>query len=112
MQIFAFVYHKILAWRRRKALFALAHAALFLPVAGGAAEICRRSADIMDISLEIGHSGKHFCLTDNGILAAAGNISSLMISYGAEIAGAEATAHMSYRKFHLFYRGNSSLRFI
>lgn len=35
-----------------KALFALAKSRLFLLVAGGPAEVCGRSADIVDISLE------------------------------------------------------------
>lgn len=46
------VYLQCRARLRSKTLFTLAKSRFFLLVAGGPAEVCGRTADIMDISLE------------------------------------------------------------
>ena len=50
---------------RSKAFFTLAQSGFFLLVAGSSAEICGRSSDIMDISLEAGFLSKVYRLIDN-----------------------------------------------
>ena len=76
------------------------------------AEIGSRSADIVDIALEIRHSGHVFRLAHNRRMAPAGDHAALMEGQRAEIAGAETAAVMNNRKPHLFYGGHSALRII
>jgi len=89
-----------------------AGAALCLTLAGVLSKVCGRTANIMNVSLKIGHIGYFFSLVNNRFMASAGNHSSLMIGERAEIAGAKATAVMYYRKFNLFDSGNSAKRLI
>ena len=64
--------------------------------AGGIAEISRRTADIVDISLEVGHFGYLFCLGKHAFGTARANGSSLVEGERAEIAGAEAASVVRY----------------
>ena len=64
-----------------KALFALAKSRLFLLVAGGPAEVCGRTADIVDISLEARFLRKVYRLVYNRFLASCLYPSALMQGY-------------------------------
>lgn len=85
-----------------------AGADLELLIAGGAAEIGRGAADVMDIALEIRHLRDGFRLVDDGFVAAGGDDAPLQEGDGAEGAGAEAAARMRDGELHLFNGRNAA----
>ena len=112
MQILAVVDHEVFAGLGRKAFSALAHTAFFLSLAGGRAEVCGRAADVMDITLEIGHFGEDFGFFQNRSFTSRCDGSALVVSDGAEIASAVAAADMVDGEFDFFDGGNTAERFI
>ena len=60
-QILQMIHLKIRTGLRRKTALVAAKSALFLTVAGWTAEVCRGTADVMNISLKIGQGGKKSC---------------------------------------------------
>ena len=96
----------------KQALPPRAGADLELLIAGGAAEIGRGAADVMDIALEIRHLRDGFRLVDDGFMAAGGDDASLQEGDGAEGAGAEAAARMRDGELHLFNGRNAAQRVV
>ena len=111
-QIFGVINDEIFTRLGRKTFSALTHAAFFLSLAGGMAEVCGRTANVMDITLEIGHFGEEFCLFEDGFLASCGDLSALVICDRAEIARAVAATHVVNGEFYFFDRGNAAHGFI
>ena len=101
-----------LARRRSKAFFALAKPFFELNKTACTPEICSRAAYIVNISLKIGLFCKHFRFFNYRFLASCCNKSALMKSYRTEVTCSEAASIVSYRKFDLFNRRNSTHFFI
>ena len=102
IEIFRMICLERRADRGRQTFFALAQPAGQLSFAGGAAEIGGRAADIVYVSLEARHPDQRLCLADHRIRRAAGDLPSLMIRQGTEVARAEAAAVVHEGKLHLF----------
>ena len=92
----------------------LAHAESFgyLLIAGRAAEISGRTANIVYISLEIGHLSNSFSFFEYRFNASYGYTSALMKSDRAEIAVTKAAAVVSDREAHLLDTRNAAERLI
>ena len=84
------VYMKIPARLGGKAFLPLAKTVFKLLFAGRTAEVCGRTAYVVDISFKFGHLRELFRLLDYRFLTAAGNTSALMKSNRTEVAVAEA----------------------
>ena len=97
---------------REQALTSGTGAELELLVACGAAEVCGRAADIMDIALEVGHLRDGFCFFKNGFMASRGDDAPLQKGNGAEGAGAETAAGVGDGELHLFDSGYAAERVI
>ena len=67
--IFGMVYFKIFARCGCKALFSGANAVLLLLFAGGIAEVCRRTANVVYVSLKVGHFCDQGGFSDNAFFA-------------------------------------------
>ena len=112
IKILAVIYLQCRARFGSKALFTLAKSRLFLLVAGGPAEVCGRTADIVDISLEARFFRKVDCLVYNRFLASCLYSSALMQGYRTEITITETTSVMSYGKLNFLYARNSAALFV
>ena len=112
MQILAVVDHEVFAGLGRKAFSALAHTAFFLSLAGGMTEVCGRTADVVDVTLEIGHMREHFRFAHDGIFTSGGDHSALMVRDRAEITSAVATANVVDGEFDFLDGRNTAERFI
>ena len=69
LKIFRVIYLQIFARCGRQTLSVCANAVFQLFIAGGITEICRRSADIMNISLEIRKRGNDLSLGNHALNA-------------------------------------------
>ena len=96
----------------RETLSAFAHTSLFLTLAGGLSEVGGGTADVMDISLEIGEFGQHFRFLDDGFFASGGDGTSLMVCDRAEIARPIATSNVVDGEFDFFYGRDTAERFV
>ena len=96
----------------REAFAVRANAAFELFIAGGSAEIRRGTADVVYVTLEIGHFNDLARLGENAFLRATANASSLMECESAEIAGTEAAAVVRDRKSNLRDSGHAAVRVI
>ena len=68
MRILRMVNLKVLTWGGSKALFTRTNAARSLLVTRGITEVCGRSANVVYITLEVGHRSDNFGLLDNTLL--------------------------------------------
>ena len=98
--------------RRRKAALVGTHSEFRLLLAGVMAEICRRTADVVYVALEVGELRKLRDLTDNALVTAARDHSALMKRQSAEVAAAEAATVVYDREPDLLDSGNAALRLI
>lgn len=80
----------------------LAQTVFQLLFAGGIAEVCRRSADIVDVSFKVWVVGHLLRFVQDGLLAAGNHLSALMEGDGTEVAVAKAATVLDDGKFHLF----------
>ena len=90
----------------------LTHSAFFLPLAGGLSEIGGRTADIVDVSLEIGKLCQKLRFLDYGFLASCRDRPSLVISDRAEITCSVTAADVIDGKLDFFNGGHSAERFV
>ena len=88
------------ARRWRQAFFPGAEPLCFLLPAGGLAEVCRRPAYIVYVSLEIRQRRQQFCLAQHALLGARRDHAPLVERDGAEVAPAETAAVVHKRKLH------------
>ena len=95
MNVFRMVGIQIGTWLREEALAVGTGSQLFLLFAGGMAEICCRTADVVNISLEPGQLCQFFDLVNDRILASCGDNPALMERDGTEVARAETASAMS-----------------
>ncbi len=112
MYIVAVVGYEVLAGSGRQALLPLAHAVLLLLLAGGVTEVRRRSADIVDITLEPWIFRELHCFLVYAVLASGLDPAPLMERYRTEVAEAEAPTVMRDGKLDLLYRRNAALLFV
>ena len=112
LDVFGVICHEVLAGRGREALARRADSVAELLFAGGVAEVRRRSADVVDIALEIGHLGDLLCLLKHALDASRAHGAPLVERERAEIARAEATAIVSQREAHLLDRGHAAILFV
>ncbi len=99
---------EIRAGRRRKTSSVGAHAAFGLLFARMVAEVCRRTADVVYIALEVGEFCQCRDLAYDAFVAAARDHSALMEGQSTEAAAAEAAAVMDDRKLDLLDCGNAA----
>ena len=95
-----------------QALSVLAHAVFQLLGTGRMAEVGRRAANVMDITLEAGKLDQQLCLAQNRFMAARLNDTSLMRMNSAEGTAAEAASAAYQAELNLFERRNASLDII
>ena len=95
-----------------KTFSAFAHTPFFLSLAGRLTEICRGTANVMDITFEVGHFRQHFRFFEDGFFASDGDCSALMVSDGTEITSTVATADVIDGEFDFFDSGNTAECFI
>ena len=101
MEIFAVIRPQGGAGLWREAFFPLAQPLGQLSLAGGAAEVGRRPAHVVDIAFEARQLDQLFSLPHHRLLTAAGDPPALMIGQGAEVAGPEAAPVVSDGEAHL-----------
>ena len=106
--VVAVVGHEVAAGRGEETLAVLARAALELAVAGGAAEVGRGAAHVVDIALEVGQLRELFRLGDHRFMAARRDDAPLMEGQRAERARAVAAAHMGDGKLDFLERGDAA----
>ena len=102
------IHRKICTGLGEEALAIRAGAEFHLLFAGGVTEIGRRSADVVDISLEAGHLRDGLCFFDDGFMAARGHHATLQERDRAERAGAKAAARVRKGELNLFNRGHAA----
>ena len=90
----------------------LAQTVFQLLFAGGIAEVCRRSADVVDVSFKVWVVGHLLRFVQDGLLAAGNHLSALMEGDGTEVAVAKAATVLDDGKFHLFDSIHSAHRLI
>ena len=95
-----------------QALAACARADFELLIAGGAAEIGRRAAHIMDVAFEIRHLRDGLRFIDHGFMTARGDNAALQERDGAEGTRAEAAARVRNGKLHFFNGRNTAQRIV
>ena len=93
-----------------QALAACARADFELLITGGAAEIGRGAAHIMDVTFEIRHLRDGLRFIDHGFMAARGDNAALQERDGAEGTRAEAAARVRNGKLHFFNTNDLALR--
>ena len=108
-QIVAVAGVQIFAGRGGQAGPVFAHAVFYLLFAGGVAEICRRSAHIVDIALELRVPDKPLYLPHHAFVASGSDHAALMKSQGAEITPAETAPVVRDRKPHLLNSRHAAL---
>lgn len=112
LQIIAVRNLHVLAWRGIKTLAALAYTVFKLFLARRRAKICGRSADIVNISLKVGHLSHSLCLAQYGRVTSRGDRPALMKGQRAETASAETAAAGGYAEFYFVYRGYAAVLFV
>ena len=107
VEIFAVVYlhcgTRAVAYARLIPAYSLA----YLLCASGISEVCRRTAHVVNIALEIFVNDKDFSFFDDIFFTALLYYSALMKSYRAIVARAETASDGSQRILDLFYRGHA-----
>ena len=93
----------------KQALPVLAHAVFQLLGTGRMAEVGRRAADVMDITLEAGKLYQQLCFTQNRFMAARLNDTSLMRMNSAEGTAAEAASAAYQAELNLLQRCYAAL---
>ena len=107
-----FVHLQVGAGLGRQALPVLAGADLELLFAGGEAEVGRRPAHVVDVSLEVGELGQQPRLLQDGLRAPGLHDAPLVERQRAERARAEAPAGAGDGELHLRKGGNAALRVV
>ncbi len=110
--ILALVRLKIRARARDEATSVGTYAVFELFFAGGCAEIRRRSADVVDISLKSVKVGYELNLIKDGFNASRAHGASLMERKRTEIASAEAAPVVRHGELHLGDGGHAAVLFV
>ena len=112
LRVFRVVCIQIFARLRGQAAAIFAAAVLFLPRAGGVAEVGRRPAHIVDVSLKLRVLGEYFRLPQDGFNAPGSDHPPLVKGQRTEIAPAEAAAVVDHAEAHLLDRGHAAERLV
>ena len=106
------VYHKIRTLFREQALSVNTGSRLKLFITGRTHKVCRRTAYVVYITLEILFLSHYFSFFYERIITSCRNYSSLMKGYGAETAAAKASSVCRKTEFYFFYGRYSTVFFI
>ena len=112
LNIIRMIYLEVRAGLWKQALPVFACPGFQLLLACGMPEIRGRTADIVNIALEIRHLRNSFRLAENGFMGTAGDNPALQERDGAERAGTETPAGVRNGKADLLNGGNAACRII
>ena len=108
LHVFGVIHLQILAGGGGEALASCANAVLELLVAGGIAEVCGGTANVVDVALKVGQLRDLFCLLDHAFDASGAHGASLVEGERAEVAAAKAAAVVGDGEFYLLNARNAS----